>query len=93
MKACQQLKTTVAFAELRLLFGLTLLSRHGGSNEKADSVRQDLEDKYRASFPTDPEGDLASIKNRLMTVMYEEARVRGHNPFIELMLLNSRRKW
>ena len=46
VKACQQLKATVAFQELRLLFRLTLLSHHGGSNEEANTVQRDLKHKY-----------------------------------------------
>ena len=39
LKACQQFKAKVAFQELCLLFGLTLLIHHGGSKEEANTVQ------------------------------------------------------
>ena len=49
LKACQQFKAKVAFQELCLLFGLTLLIHHGGSNEKANTVQPELQNSPQES--------------------------------------------
>ena len=76
LKACQQFKAKVAFQELCLLFGLTLLIHHGGVEGGSQHRAARSQAQVLSIISNRSRRGFCKIWNRLMSMMYEKAGIR-----------------